>query len=674
MKIGVVDSGINPDLPEFAGRIDAASGDAAGNRGTSDQDGHGTAVSAVAAAGRNGQGTMGVAFNATIVSQRADTPGSCESKDGCSFGDAAIATGIDRARAAGARVINLSLGGGSPGSAVLSAMQRAVIAGIVLVISAGNDGEEAKGANADPFALTPAQHFPGMVVIAGSVGTGTSSNMDTSTISDFSNRAGTGADHYLAAVGFYDRAPDHTGAQYQWNGTSFSAPAISGAVALLAQAFPNLTGAQVVDILFKSADDLGAAGIDSIYGRGRLNIARAMQPIGTTSLADSKVAVTTTNGDLPSASGDALTGRSLGAVILDGYDRAYVINLAATLRQAEQDRPLSRALQEHLKSAGRSAGPLNIAMTVRERRDAASGFELERTLIGPDDRRRARLVAGSAVARINDTTAVAFGFAEGAKAMERRLNGAASGGFLIARDVAGHPGFSANRNGSVAFRRSFGGTGVTFSGETGKVWQEVRTSATGAQYRWSNISVDRSFGSNWLTAGVGQLNEKESLLGGRMGEALGGGGATTVFVDLELSRHFIDGWSAGLSARRGWTTFAAGKFLSGAYGVDLAKLGVFGSRDRLGVRIAQPLRIEHGGFATLLPTGYDYATGLVTSTPERLSLTPNGRELNGELSYGSSLLAGRGWFGGNFFYRHQPGHVLGASDDVGAALRVNFDF
>ena len=63
-------------------------------------------------------------------------------------------------------------------------------------------------------------------------------------ISDFSNRAGTGAQYYLMALGYQDRAPDETGTQYLWSGTSFSAPTISGAVALMAQAFPNLTGSR----------------------------------------------------------------------------------------------------------------------------------------------------------------------------------------------------------------------------------------------------------------------------------------------------------------------------------------------------------------------------------------------------------------------------------------------
>jgi hypothetical protein len=622
---------------------------------------------------------MGVAFDATIVSERADAPGSCTntSGDGCTFYDQAIAAGIDAARIAGAKVINLSLGGSAPGSQLLSAMQRAVNAGIVLVISAGNDGEDpTKGSNPDPFALTPATSFPGMVIIAGSVGvnSGTGTPVNVNQISTFSNRAGSGAQYYLMARGLDDLAPDQTGKMYWWSGTSFSAPTISGAVALLAQAFPNLTGKQIIDILFTSADDLGAAGTDSIYGRGRLNIAKAMQPIGTTTMADSQTPVTSDNGQLPGGAGDAATGQSLGAIILDGYSRAYVLNLAATLRRADIDHPLSRSLQNDVKVNGASVGPVSIAMTVRENHDLKQGFAIDRTAIGPDDARKARLIAGSAVARIDKKTAVAFGFAEGAKAMERRLNGASAGAFLIAKDVTGEPGFSATRDGSMAVRHQFGKMGITLSGETGNVWQEVRTSATGSPYRWTSLSLDRSFGSNWLSGGISRLEEKQTLLGGRMGPVLGGGGSTTMFLDMEARHSFGDGWSAGLTARHGWTDFAAGRFQTGAYGFDLAKLGVLGSNDRLGLRIAQPLRIEHGGFAAWLPTSYDYATGTATDSLTRMSLVPHGREIDSELSYGSTMLDGNAWMGGNLFYRRQPGHIADAKDDMGAAIRFTLGF
>ena len=78
----------------------------------------------------------------------------------------------------------------------------------------------------------------------------------------------------------------------------------------------------------------------------------------------------------------------------------------------------------------------------------------------------------------------------------------------------------------MALRREFGGTGVTFSGETGNVWQDVQTSATGSPYRLTSVAVDRSFGRNWLSLGISRLDEKQTLLGGRMGDALGGGGSS----------------------------------------------------------------------------------------------------------------------------------------------------
>jgi hypothetical protein len=664
VKIGVVDSGINPSLPEFQGKIDPGSGDVYRTRGVSDEGGHGTAVSAVAAAARNGSDTMGVAFDSTIVSMRADSPGSCASTDGCKFYDDAIAGGIDAARAAGAKVINLSLGGSQPGPELLAAMQRAVASGVVLVIAAGNDGT----VNPDPFALTPARQFQTNVIIAGSIGA-------NGQISSFSDRAGTGASWFLTAVGENDRAPDQNGDQYLWSGTSFSAPTISGAVALLAQAFPNLSGAQIVDILFKSADDLGAPGVDGIYGQGGLDIGAAFQPIGATALANSEVAISTTdNGTLPAVAGDAQTGQSFGAIILDGYDRAFVLDLAKTLQRAEQSHPLTQAIQSGVRVSSVSAGPLTVAMTVAERHDMPQGFALERLGIGPDDARKSRLIAGAAIARIDNKTAAAFGFAEGAKAMERQLTGAQTGAFLIARDVAGDPGFMARREGSVAVRRTVGPVNLTLSGETGKVWTEVRTAGTDSPYKFAAVSVDKSFGRTWLSAGLGRVEERETLLGGRMSGSLGAGGSRTTFLDAEARRELGSGFSAGVLLRHGWTDFAVGAFETDAYSIELARSGLFNDSDRLGFRIAQPLRVASGGLAMMLPTSFDYSTMTAGSSLASYSLTPSGREVDAELSYGSSLLGDSGWLGGNLFMRREPGHVADSANDYGAAVRFTLGF
>jgi len=258
--------------------------------------------------------------------------------------------------------------------------------------------------------------------------------------------------------------------------------------------------------------------------------------------------------------------------------------------------------------------------------------------------------------------------------MERRLSGAQAGSFLIASDIAGNPGFSARRSGSVAVRHQFGSVGVTMAGETGNVWQDVKTSATGSPYRFASISADRRFGSNWLSLGLSRLEEKQSLLGGRLSNVLGGGGATTLFLDAEARHDFGGGWMSTLTARRGWTDFTQGKFQTGAYAVDLVKSGVLSSRDSLGFRLSQPLRVEHGGFAMMLPTSYDYSTGTATDTLSRLSLRPTGREVDAELSYGRTLIGDNAWLGANLFYRRQPGHIASLPDDKGAAIRFSLSF
>src|SRR3546814_8631567 len=83
---------------------------------------------------------MGVAFNSTLLALRTDSPGTCDST-GCSHYDTDIAAAVDVAVQNGAKVINLSLGGASPGSAFVSAIARAADQGIIVVIAAGNESE-----------------------------------------------------------------------------------------------------------------------------------------------------------------------------------------------------------------------------------------------------------------------------------------------------------------------------------------------------------------------------------------------------------------------------------------------------------------------------------------------------------------------------------------------------
>ena len=173
---------------------------------------------------------------------------------------------------------------------------------------------------------------------------------------------------------------------------------------------------------------------------------------------------------------------------------------------------------------------------------------------------------------------------------------------------------------------------------------------------------------------MSRLEEKQSLLGGRMSDVLGGGGSTSPVPRCRSAARVRRRLERGADRAARLDRIRRRQVPTAAYGFDFGKTGLFGARDRLGLRLSQPLRVEHGGFAMLLPTAYDYATGLATNSLSHHVARPSGRELDGEISYGSALLGGNAWLGGNLFYRRQPGHIADAAPDTGAAVRFTLGF
>jgi subtilisin family serine protease len=103
-----------------------------GDGDPSDDNGHGTHVAGIVAArGGNGVGVAGVAWRARIMAVKvlgADASGDM----------ATVATGVRYAVAHGARVINLSLTGPSPGADLAAAVDAAAAANVLVVAAAGN--------------------------------------------------------------------------------------------------------------------------------------------------------------------------------------------------------------------------------------------------------------------------------------------------------------------------------------------------------------------------------------------------------------------------------------------------------------------------------------------------------------------------------------------------------
>lgn len=669
--LAIIDTGIDLQSAEFDNRISSASAAVGGEPSVDDESGHGTAVAFTAAGRRNGSYTHGVAFEATVIALRADRAGSCAASTGddssCKFSTDAIAAGVDAARTAGARVINMSLGGSAMPANLRAAIGRATAAGIVVVIAAGNDGTD----NPDSFtAVAGTSDAHASVIIAGSVGAG-------GTISSFSDKAGSSAAYYLTAVGESVRAPDASNTPYLWSGTSFATPQISGAVALLAQAFPNLTGAQIVDLLLTTARDAGAPGVDAVYGRGILDLTRAFQPVGSTSIAGqpgTPVTTTGVNGQASAPMGDA-SAFGVGAVILDGYNRAFAIDLARTIARHAPSRTLTASLQTGNRQMSLASGGTAVAMTLAPVR--GGGVALDPTRLTGGDAQGARAIAATVTQRLGSHARFGFAARGGAEGLVAQMTGRADPAFLVA-DANGL-GFDSTPRAAGAVGRRFGPWGLTAAAESGDALSPADRALPSAArwqrspYTLASLTLDRRAGPLAATLAATRLMESATVLGARLGPALGSPNANSWFLSAAARLDAGAGWSVGGSFRRGWSDadvhgFAGGgRLTTTAYAADIGKAGVFG-RDSFGLRVSQPLRVASGGIDLTLPTAWDYASQSVSTwTTQRLGLAPTGRELDMEARYARPFAGGA--LQANLFWRRDPGNWATLPADRGAALR-----
>jgi hypothetical protein len=702
VTVGVIDSGIDPNSHEFSGRIHAQSGDVTGaGRPLGDDDGHGTSVARVIAAAKDDRDIHGIAFDATILALRADQAGSCTTADadvdevGCSFFDSAIAAGVDRAVDNGARVINISLGGTSASNTLRTAINRATSAGIVIVVSAGNEGNAADPLfdpnSPNPFAQALLAAGNGLVIISTAVdGNGV--------ISNFSNKAGVSQNAVLSALGqgiccayrndSIDRIIQNDPNSVRlFNGTSYSAPQVAGAAALLAQAFPNLTGAQIVNLLLTSARDAGIPGTDAIYGRGILDIGRAFAPAGTTTLAGTtlSVALDGRGGTLSAAMGDAAApNQPVQAVMLDSYGRAYDINIAEGMRPSTPRIRLTPALAYQGRSVGISRGTTQLAFSISA--SDAGGPRLSPLLLSYGQQTQARILAGRVSAAIARDTRFSLGIRQAAAGQVAALQGNSGGPFLTATDAQMDGGFDRAPDQSFALRHQIGPFGLTGSVEAGEARVFERDSAaftrsTHNRYDYAAVgmSLDRQIGPATFVLGANWMREDETVLGARFANFIGQDGARSLFVDGRADVTLNGAWSLGASWRQGWTTANVGGSLttksalrSNAFSLDLSGGDILTRNDRLAFRVAQPLRVTRGGLALNLPVAYDYATLATTFGVRQISLAPKGREIASELVW--SVPVNRGHFSSNLFWRQEPSHFENAPDDVGVAFRLQFDF
>ena len=311
--IAIVDSGIDFAHPDLTGRAapnnaNCVTGACVAEPSPSDDSGssHGTEVAGIVGASTNNgtTGIAGVAYASPLMSVKVLNAG-----DSGTF--AAAAAGITWAADHGAKVINVSFGGTGFSATLCNAVTTATAEGAVVVAAAGNSADFAKNGSAVPF-------YP--AACPGAVGVAATFNNDASPV--FSNFGF--PDVFLSAPGVNEistlnASPDYS--QANLTGTSFAAPFVSGAAALLLGQYPSRTVADVKRVLARTAFKAGTPtfpyGADpfhtcptctwsQFYGYGRVDLQSALN--GPVPIVSSLAPASGTVGTTVTLSGSDFTG------------------------------------------------------------------------------------------------------------------------------------------------------------------------------------------------------------------------------------------------------------------------------------------------------------------------------------------------------------------------------
>ncbi len=276
--VAVLDTGVAQSHPEFYEKLlpgkDYVNNPDIDGPEDDDQEGHGTHVTGIIAAGfDNGLGVAGLAPNVQILPMKV-----LNSQRTGSYG--AIALAMYEAANSNAQVINLSLAGYAPSETLRIAAADMVEQGILIVAAAGNCAQNPGncGGLVNPD-MYPAA-YPGVLAVSAS------DHLDRGTIySGYKPYIGLAAPGGISGERVWSTTRAGYGYMY---GTSMSAPMVSAAATLVWTLRPAATAEEVAAILKATADKVGtdpysgepysyASGRNDYFGSGRLNVGWAVR-------------------------------------------------------------------------------------------------------------------------------------------------------------------------------------------------------------------------------------------------------------------------------------------------------------------------------------------------------------------------------------------------------------
>lgn len=720
--VGIVDTGIDLNHPEFAGRVltggcivsslnactnswDKVGGDTA--TFSSPNATHGTHVAGIAAGANTGLASQADILPVKVCSS---------SSNGC----AGVTEGVVYASQHGADVINVSIGGPILSNSDIAGFRTAIGNGSLLVVAAGNAGNRYPTGG---FLAGAAMQdgVRGSMIVVGATGGGGSDGYGV--IAPFSQTPGNRCeihgghrycmkDYFVVAPGYYIWSSvgngTAAGATYGYlSGTSMATPYVSGLAAVIKGRWPSLNSGQIADIIFQTADDLGARGTDRTYGRGAVDITKALSPVGASVVATSGTlasvpssSTASTAASSParassapaqstSVSGPSGAMRSLvtgplsvairnsallkNAIVVDSFGRDFRANLSKATYNFDMVNFDALFQSDNFQTYTPFAGAVQTGFGPV----VASGFAVRTTtprlLSGQfrnEDYSRYDVRDFEMMAMLAPGMSVQAGYNLDMAGRFNPYDASGSGaydGLFFSASAVNSPYVSLTDGGSFIGTTMAIADDLQFSFGTSSLKPrtpdyDVPVFSKLAQLQGNQPYVDQRQAdateaavtwnfADWGGLGVtaSQTTERNGLLGGINSGALAiTRDARTSAVGLSARLGFGEGWVTTFSYNEGVTQLnlrpnslvtSADALHSRAYGIAVAKHGLFSGSDSLGFALTRPIQVYSGGIGLTAATGVDARGNLLTSS-EHVSLASGTPETDVELGYVTSFFGG----------------------------------
>lgn len=653
--------------------------------------GHGAAVASLMIAAHDGKGVMGIAPMASVVAYNPfDETGTAGWSD--------IRNGVLMLAQNGASIINMSLG--VPGwtlhqgwndvfsdAAVAAATKNAVF-----VVAAGNDGVvQSQNINWN-FTTNPNLIVVGSVDPAGN-------------ISSFSNQPGEACllangtacaennklkYRFVTAPGELILVSDGQGGVTRKSGTSFAAPLVSGTIALIHDRWPWLANypAETVDIILKSARDVGDPGVDPVYGWGILDATAALSPLSFNGLKwytykDGKIAPEQQNKirnpkevakweakgmffyayedigktfrdfAIPVSSklvGQSATSYTGSTEYLQAYIYSRFLAWVNTGGKTSNSGPGSGFTGFAYSSPISNSSGLDLSMAVAPRtflpgyRSPNVPYQSALRLTGPDGRFAITAGEGDGAVMLGDS---GFGMASDHDPFTGGVNplmGFASGGGYLETRVRFGDSWSVSTGLSQrVLKRDLERLDMLEQFALGS----IDAYRAGAQH----VTVAYETPEAKLTGTYTRLREDNALLGVQSLDPNDFADGTTtdgvsLGAELGLSPTLSLAATGTMSRTRaggsGQSSIAVsdGGLVSSSFQLGLTKDRLFGRKDRARLTLAQPMHLERGGVDLTTVQVINRQTGELGPVTQRFNLGVPERQFVAEMMYGASMLDG----------------------------------